>query len=74
MAVADPASIRYEQCEANGLASINGVNLVPLEKTLALGDKVVRYRARYTAGVIREAIAAGNRQRDDALSMRCPLA
>ena len=59
MAVTDPAQIRYDQRVAAGLASINGVPLEPLEKTVELGRKMVEFRAGYTAEAIRQAIAGG---------------
>jgi len=58
MAVTDPVQIRYDQRVAAGLASINGVPLEPLEKTVDLGRKMVEFRAAYTAAIIREAVAA----------------
>lgn len=60
MMVTDPATVRFEQRTAKGLASINGIELAPLEESVELGEKMVDYRARYTAGVIREAIAAAD--------------
>jgi creatinine amidohydrolase len=56
MMVTDPASVRYEQRVKAGLASINGIDLTPAEKTIEIGEKMVSYRARYTAGVIRSKI------------------
>lgn len=57
MMVADPDSVRYEQRVEAGLASINGVDITPKEKTIELGRALVRYRANYTADAIRAAIA-----------------
>jgi creatinine amidohydrolase/Fe(II)-dependent formamide hydrolase-like protein len=57
MVVTDPGSVRYDERVAADLASINGIDLEPLEKTVELGKKMVTYRARYTADVIRAAIA-----------------
>jgi creatinine amidohydrolase len=56
MMVTDPSSVRFDQRVAAGLASINGIDLTPLEKTVEIGRKMVDYRARYTADVIRAAI------------------
>lgn len=56
MAVTDPEQVRYEQRVAAGLASINGVPLEPLDKTIELGRKMVEFRAGYTASVIRDSI------------------
>lgn len=58
MMVTDPESVRYEQRVDAGLASINGVDISDLEKTVELGRKMVDFRARTTADVIRDAIAA----------------
>jgi creatinine amidohydrolase len=58
MVVTDPSSVRYRQRVKAGLASINGIDITPLEKTVKLGEKMVRYRARYTAGIIRDALSA----------------
>lgn len=57
MMVADPASVRFDQRVAADLASINGIDLTPREKTVELGRKMVDYRARYTADAIRSAIS-----------------
>lgn len=59
MAVTDPEQIRYAERLEAGLASINGVPLEPLRKTIALGRRMLEFRARYTADAIREAISAG---------------
>lgn len=57
MMVTDPSTVRFDQRVAAGLASINGIDLVPLEKVMKIGRKMVDYRARYTAGVIRAAVS-----------------
>lgn len=59
MMVTDPASVRYTERVRADLASINGIDLRPLEKTVEIGKKMVAYRARYTADVIRTAITDG---------------
>ena len=56
MMVTDPASVRYDERVNAGLASINGIGLTPAEKTIDIGKKMVSYRARYTAEVIRSKI------------------
>ncbi len=58
MMVADPASVRYDDRVKAGLASINGIDLQPKAKYVDIGRKMVDYRARYTAEVIREKIEA----------------
>lgn len=56
MMVTDPETVRYDQRVEAGLASINGVDISDLEKAVELGRKMVNYRARTTAEVIRNAI------------------
>ena len=56
MMVTDPEQVRFEQRVAAGLASINGVDITPLDEAVALGQKMIEYRAEYTAAVIREAL------------------
>ncbi len=57
IATTDPERIRAQQRIDAGLFSINGVDLRPLEKTVANGRKLVEYRAQITARAIRQAIA-----------------
>ncbi|MDZ7779027.1 MAG: creatininase family protein [Gemmatimonadota bacterium] len=59
MAVVDPETIRWDQRVDAGLASINGVSLVPLQRTIDLGERIVEFRAEYTVKAIREAIQQG---------------
>jgi len=60
MMVSDPNSVRYhERVEAN-LASINGIDIAPMEEAIELGKKMVDFRAKYTADVIREKMALIN--------------
>ena len=63
MAVVDPETIRWDQRVDAGLASINGVSLVPLQRTIELGERIVDFRSEYTAQHIREAIAAASGRR-----------
>ena len=56
MAVTDPEQIRYEQRVEADLASINGVDLQPIEETIELGRKMIEFRAQYTVDAIRESI------------------
>ncbi len=56
MALVDPNTIRTEQRRAAGLFSINGVELDPLDQTLALAEELVAFQARVTASAIRRAI------------------
>ncbi|MEX2466692.1 MAG: creatininase family protein [Gemmatimonadota bacterium] len=57
MAVVDPETVRWDQRVAAGLASINGVSLVPLQRIIDLGERIVDFRAEYTVRAIRESIA-----------------
>lgn len=56
IATTDPTRIRAEQRIAAGLFRINGVDLEPLEQTIANGRRLVEYRAEITARAIRAAI------------------
>ena len=58
MMITAPEEVRYEQRVDAGLASINGVNLQPLEATVELGRKMMAFRAALTAEAIRNAIQA----------------
>ncbi len=63
MMVTDPSSVRYHERVAAGLASINGVDIAPMEETIDLGKKMIAFRAGYTAEFIRKAIANENSDR-----------
>lgn len=54
----DPATVRFEQRVAADLAAINGVNISPKSAMVLLGDKLIQYRAKFTANAIRKALAA----------------
>ena len=56
MALVDPTFIRTEERRRVGLFSINGVELDPLEETLARAERLVDYQAEVTATAIRRAI------------------
>jgi creatinine amidohydrolase len=55
MATVDPTLIRAKERMAKGKFSINGVDLAPLEKTVALGKRVADFRAQKTVEAIRKA-------------------
>ena len=59
MALHNPATIRIEQRKKANRATINGVSLLPLEKTLEMGKKIVELRTRLTVDAIAKAMAAG---------------
>ena len=50
----DPSSVRYEERVAAGRASINGVSLTPLEKTIEVGTRLMQYRIDNTSQLIRD--------------------
>ncbi len=56
IATVNPDMIRADQRIEAGLFSINGVDMSPLETTIANGRKLVEYRAEITARAIRAAI------------------
>ena len=58
MALYDPDSIRIEQRKQANLTTINGVSLLPLEKTLEMGKKIVELRTKLTVDGIHKAMAA----------------
>ena len=58
MMVYDPETVRYRQRMDADLASINGIDISDLDETVALGRKMIDYRARTTAEVIRRRIAS----------------
>lgn len=63
MAVVDPETIRWDQRVDAGLASINGVSLVPLQRIIDLGERIVDFRADYTVQHIRESIERASARR-----------
>ncbi len=52
----DPNSVRMKQRVAAGKFKINGVDLAPVEKTVALGKQIIDYRAEVAVKEIRKAI------------------
>lgn len=48
----DPETVRYEQRVRAGNASINGVSLTPLGKTIAVGEELLKWRIDQTVRVI----------------------
>lgn len=55
----DPSSVRMKQRVAAGKFTINGVDLAPVEKTIALGKQIIDYRAEIAVKEIRKAIGDG---------------
>jgi len=56
MMLVDPSTVRAEQRRAAGLFRINGVELDPMEETLALARALVDYQAEVTVEAIRNAL------------------
>jgi creatinine amidohydrolase/Fe(II)-dependent formamide hydrolase-like protein len=54
----DPKSVRLEQRIAANKTTINGISIVPKEKTIAFGKKVVEWRANIAVEAIKKALAA----------------
>lgn len=59
MMLHDPKTVRLEQRIKANRATINGASLLPVEKTLAFGKKIVELRATQTVDAIKKAMAAG---------------
>ena len=58
MALYDPTSIRIDQRRKANRTTINGVSLLPMEKTLEMGKKIVELRTKLTVDAIQKAMAA----------------
>jgi creatinine amidohydrolase/Fe(II)-dependent formamide hydrolase-like protein len=56
MMAVDPTTVRTKQRIAAGKFRINGIDLAPAEKTIALGKKIIEYRADRTVEAIRKAV------------------
>jgi creatinine amidohydrolase len=54
-AAVDPETVRYEQRVQAGRATINGVSLVPLGRTISIGEELMRWRTEQTVAAIRSA-------------------
>jgi len=59
MALVNPTFIRAEERRRAGLFRINGIELDPLDETLALARELVAFQATVTAEAIRKALAGG---------------
>jgi creatinine amidohydrolase len=57
MMAVDPETVRFEQRVRAGLASINGVELTPLEDRIEAGRRLNEFRADLTVEAIRRAVA-----------------
>ena len=58
MLTVDPTSVRMKQRIAAGKFKINGIDLLPVEQTIAWGKKITQYRAEVTVKAIHAAIKA----------------
>jgi hypothetical protein len=56
MMTVNPDLVRIQEREAKGKASINGISLLPVEKAVEAGRKIVEHRAEVTAAAIRKAM------------------
>jgi creatinine amidohydrolase/Fe(II)-dependent formamide hydrolase-like protein len=57
MALHDPKSIRIDERTKANRATINGVSLLPMSKTLEMGRKIVELRTKLTVDAINKAMA-----------------
>jgi hypothetical protein len=57
MMTVDPSSVRAKQRIAAGKFRINGVDLAPIEKTVAWGKRIVDFRADATVKAIHRAVS-----------------
>ena len=57
MALYDPKTIRIDERTKANRATINGVDLLPMSKTLEMGRKIVELRTKLTVDAINKAIA-----------------
>jgi hypothetical protein len=55
----DPEYVRLEQRIEAGKASINGISIVPAEKTIEHGRRLIEFRTDVTVKAILDAMAAG---------------
>ena len=60
MALYDPKTIRLEQRRKANRATINGVSLLPIEKTLDMGKRIVELRTKLTVEAIAKAMGKRN--------------
>ena len=60
MALHDPKSIRLDQRKKVNKTTINGVPLLPLEKTLEMGKKIAELRAKLTVDAIARELRTKN--------------
>ena len=54
----DPKIVRFDERVAAGKATINGISIMPKDKTIEMGKKIVEFRANIAVDAIKKAIAA----------------
>jgi creatinine amidohydrolase/Fe(II)-dependent formamide hydrolase-like protein len=57
MATVDPVTIRADERRKKGLFSINAIQLDPMDRTIAMGRRLIDYRSTVTVGAIQKAFA-----------------
>ncbi len=60
-AAVDPETVRYEERVQAGRASINGVSITPLGRTISIGEELLNWRVERTVDVIRSRQGASTR-------------
>jgi creatinine amidohydrolase len=58
MMTVNPDLVRIKERQAKGKASINGISLVPIDKAVAAGKRIVDHRADVTVAAINKAFAS----------------
>lgn len=58
MMLYDPKTVRLDERKKAGKTTINGADLLPLDKTLAMGRRIVELRASLTVAAINKSLAA----------------
>jgi len=58
--VTDPSTVRYEQRVKAGKAKVNGVSISDLDKTVAVGKKLMKWRVDRTTKLIQSAIQSSS--------------
>ena len=61
--ITDPTMVRYDQRVEAGKATINGLSIEPMEKTIEMGKKLLGYRVDRTVEAIRAAISGATSTR-----------
>lgn len=59
----NPEHVRLQQRIEAGKASINGISILPAERTIEHGRKLIEFRTQVTVDAIRKVVAEANRRR-----------